>query len=174
MVLLDMRYVQTCCFIALLAIFVSPPCILTSQPKVVLANGTLANISATSHPDLYRALKGGGNNFGVVTRYELKTFPQGNMSVNTFSYGVSQVGAVFDAFNDVAADPNFDPYVSLQAGLLYSSAAKAWSVSASAYYTKPVLHPEVYSGFEALPSISNTSSITSVASLAAENPTPPL
>ncbi|KAM6476385.1 hypothetical protein HDV62DRAFT_375470 [Trichoderma sp. SZMC 28011] len=142
--------------------------------EVVLANGTIANVSATSHPDLYRALKGGGNNFGVVTRYELKTFPQGNMSVNTFSYDVSQVGAVFDAFNDVAADPNFDPYVSLQAGLLYSSAAKAWSVSASAYYTKPVLHPEVYSGFEALPSISNTSSITSVASLAAENPTPPL
>lgn len=109
-----------------------------------------------------------------MTRYELKTFPQGNMSVNTFSYDVSQVGAVFDAFDDVAADPNFDPYVSLQAGLLYSSAAKTWSVGASAYYTKPVLHPKVYSGFEALPSISNTSSITSVASLAAENPTPPL
>ncbi|KAL7907982.1 hypothetical protein GGI35DRAFT_76225 [Trichoderma velutinum] len=142
--------------------------------EVVLANGTLVNISATSHPDLYRALKGGGNNFGVVTRYELKTFPQGNMSVNTISYDVSQVGAVFDAFNDVAASPDFDPYVSLQTGLLYSSAAKAWSVSASAYYTKPVLHPEVYNGLEAVPSISNTSAITSVASLAAENPTPPL
>ncbi|KAL7949126.1 hypothetical protein V8C42DRAFT_313385 [Trichoderma barbatum] len=142
--------------------------------EVVLANGTLVNVSATSHPDLYRALKGGGNNFAVVTRYELKTFPQGNMSVSTISYDVSQVGAVFDAFTGIAASPNFDPYVSVQADLLYASAAKAWSVSSSAVYTKPVLHPEVFSGLEAVPSISNTSDITTAASLATENPTPPL
>ncbi|UKZ80593.1 hypothetical protein TrVFT333_008355 [Trichoderma virens FT-333] len=142
--------------------------------EVVLANGALVNVSAASHPDLYRALKGGGNNFGVVTRYELTTFPQGNMSVNTISYDVSQAGAVFDAFTGIAASPNFDPYVSVQTGLLYASAAKAWSLSSSAVYTKPVLHPEVFSGLEAVPSISNTSEITTVASLAAENPTPPL
>ncbi|KAM0473204.1 hypothetical protein ACHAPX_008255 [Trichoderma viride] len=142
--------------------------------EVVLANGTLATASATSHPDLYRALKGGGNNFGVVTRYELATFAQGNMSVNTISYDVSQVGAVFDAFTDVAASPHFDPYVSLQADLLFASAAKAWSVIGSASYTKPVLHPAVFSGLEAVPSISNTSEIIAVAALAAEAPTPPL
>lgn len=123
---------------------------------------------------MYRALKGGGNNLGVVTRYELKTFPQGNISVSTLSYDVSQVGAVFDAFTGVAASPNFDPYVSLQTGLLYASAAKAWSLSSSAVYTKPVLHPKVFSELEAVPNISNTSEITTVASFAAENPTPPL
>ncbi|KAL7934089.1 hypothetical protein V8C35DRAFT_303167 [Trichoderma chlorosporum] len=142
--------------------------------ELVLANGTLVNVSEASYPDLYRALKGGGNNFGVVTRYDLKTFPQGNVSVNSISYDVSQVGAVFDAFNNIAASPNFDPYVSVQADLLFSSATKAWSVSGSATYTKPVLHPEVFSGLEAVPSISNTSEITAVAPLAAETPTPPL
>ncbi|EHK24540.1 uncharacterized protein TRIVIDRAFT_189843 [Trichoderma virens Gv29-8] len=85
-----------------------------------------------------------------------------------------EAGAVFDAFTGIAASPNFDPYVSVQTGLLYASAAKAWSLSSSAVYTKPVLHPEVFSGLEAVPSISNTSEITTVASLAAENPTPPL
>lgn len=142
--------------------------------EIVLANGTLVTVSGTSYPDLYRALKGGGNNFGVVTRYTLTAFPQGNMSVNTISYDVSQIGAVFDAFTDIAASPNFDPYVSLQTDLLYVPAAKAWSVTSSASYTKPVLHPEVFSGLEAVPSISNTSEITAVAALAAENPTPPL
>lgn len=96
------------------------------------------------------------------------------MSVNTISYDVSQVGAVFDAFTDVAASPHFDPYVSLQADLLFASAAKAWSVIGSASYTKPVLHPAVFSGLEAVPSISNTSEIIAVAALAAEAPTPPL
>nr|AGK29883.1 FAD-binding protein [Volvariella volvacea] len=42
--------------------------------EVVLANGTVVIASADSHPDLHKALKGGGNNFGVVTRYDLKIF----------------------------------------------------------------------------------------------------
>nr|AGK29869.1 FAD-binding protein [Volvariella volvacea] len=42
--------------------------------EVVLANGTVVVASANSHPDLHKALKGGGDNFGVVTRYDLKIF----------------------------------------------------------------------------------------------------
>nr|AGK29871.1 FAD-binding protein [Volvariella volvacea] len=42
--------------------------------EVVLANGTVVIASADSHPDLHKALKGGGNNFGVVTRYDIKIF----------------------------------------------------------------------------------------------------
>lgn len=45
--------------------------------QVVLANGTICNANANSHPDLWYALKGGSNNFGVVTRIDLKTFAQG-------------------------------------------------------------------------------------------------
>lgn len=45
--------------------------------EVVLANGTIVTASATSHADLFTALKGGGNNFGVVTNYKLQAHPQG-------------------------------------------------------------------------------------------------
>lgn len=46
------------------------------RSQVVLANGTLTNINQASAPDLYWALRGGGNNFGLVTRFHLETFPQ--------------------------------------------------------------------------------------------------
>lgn len=42
--------------------------------EVVLANGTILETSAEEHPDLFLALKGGGDNFGIVTRYDLQTF----------------------------------------------------------------------------------------------------
>jgi FAD binding domain len=42
--------------------------------ETVLAYGTVANISQSNAPDLYRALPGGGNNFAVVTRYHLAAF----------------------------------------------------------------------------------------------------
>jgi hypothetical protein len=42
--------------------------------EVVLASGTVVNANAESHADLFAALKGGSNNFGVVTRFDLATF----------------------------------------------------------------------------------------------------
>lgn len=42
---------------------------------VVLADGSLVTASADENPDLWRALKGGGNNFGVVSRMKLRSFP---------------------------------------------------------------------------------------------------
>ena len=43
--------------------------------QVVLANGKIVNANARSHPDLYFALRGGGNNFGIVTRFGMPTSP---------------------------------------------------------------------------------------------------
>jgi hypothetical protein len=41
--------------------------------KVVLANGSISNVNRQSHPDLFFALRGGGNNFGIVTQFEMET-----------------------------------------------------------------------------------------------------
>jgi FAD/FMN-containing dehydrogenase len=42
--------------------------------EVVLVNGTIVTANPTSHPDLFRALKCGSGNFGIVTRIKMKTF----------------------------------------------------------------------------------------------------
>ncbi|GFF89615.1 FAD binding domain protein [Aspergillus lentulus] len=43
--------------------------------EVVLASGKVVLATASSHPDLWRALKGGSNNFGIVTRFTVRCFP---------------------------------------------------------------------------------------------------
>lgn len=43
--------------------------------QVVLADSSIVEVSATSQPDLFWALKGGGNNFAIVTRFDMKTIP---------------------------------------------------------------------------------------------------
>ena len=47
--------------------------------ELVLANGTVTTASATRNPDLFRALKGGGNNFAIVVSYRLQTYRQGDV-----------------------------------------------------------------------------------------------
>ncbi|KAH8669061.1 FAD binding domain protein [Xylariales sp. PMI_506] len=43
--------------------------------EVVLADGSVVTASASEHPDLWRVLKGGSNNFGIVTRFTLRCVP---------------------------------------------------------------------------------------------------
>ncbi len=42
--------------------------------EIVLADGSITKASAIEKPDLWRALKGGGNNFGIITSYKVRTF----------------------------------------------------------------------------------------------------
>ncbi|KFY77699.1 hypothetical protein V499_02981 [Pseudogymnoascus sp. VKM F-103] len=44
--------------------------------EIVLANATIVNANATANQDLFASLKGGGNNFGIVTAFTIKTHPQ--------------------------------------------------------------------------------------------------
>ncbi|KAL4756118.1 uncharacterized protein BDW70DRAFT_164798 [Aspergillus foveolatus] len=48
------------------------------QYEVVLPDSSIVLVNATSHPDLFWALKGGSNYFGIVTRYDMKTIPMGD------------------------------------------------------------------------------------------------
>lgn len=47
--------------------------------EIVFANGTVGHINKDNHPDIFRVLKGGGNNVGVVTNYKLQAHRQGNI-----------------------------------------------------------------------------------------------
>lgn len=47
--------------------------------EVVLADGRIVNANADTNRDLWVALKGGANNFGVVTGFDLRVFPQGQL-----------------------------------------------------------------------------------------------
>ncbi len=40
--------------------------------EIVTADGELLRVDATSHPDLFWAIRGGGGNFGVVTRFQYR------------------------------------------------------------------------------------------------------
>ena len=40
--------------------------------EVVLADGTIITVNADSHADMFRALKGGSSNFGIVTNFKMR------------------------------------------------------------------------------------------------------
>ncbi|KAL4748703.1 hypothetical protein BDW72DRAFT_195552 [Aspergillus terricola var. indicus] len=49
-------------------------CLSIKGYEVVLADGEIARVDQDSHPNLFRALKGGSNNFGIVTLFDMEAF----------------------------------------------------------------------------------------------------
>ncbi|EEP79086.1 predicted protein [Uncinocarpus reesii 1704] len=69
--------------------------------EVVIAGGKVVNANATSHPDLFWALKGGNNNFGVVTHYHLSIFETpGVIYGGQITYPASSLDQLADVIYD--------------------------------------------------------------------------
>ncbi|MCJ1405575.1 hypothetical protein MMC11_008803 [Xylographa trunciseda] len=65
--------------------------------EIVLANGTITNANLQQNTDLFWALKGGGPNFGIVTRFDMYTVPIRNIWYSLTVYPNSEVSSIFNA-----------------------------------------------------------------------------
>ncbi|RYP21127.1 hypothetical protein DL765_002416 [Monosporascus sp. GIB2] len=69
--------------------------------EVVLANGNVVIASASEHPELWRVLKGGSNNFGIVTRFTLRSMPSAPLWVGQMiAPAAFQKAKALKAFHD--------------------------------------------------------------------------
>jgi hypothetical protein len=140
--------------------------------EVVMASGRLINANHTSHPDLFRALKGGMNNFGVVTRFDFSTLPIGEILGGGIVNNITDRHAVFKALANIADAPDYDIHASIVTSIIFSSSTKAWTISSAPIYTKPDPNPPVYEELFAVPNISSTMHLTSLHTFANETATP--
>jgi FAD/FMN-containing dehydrogenase len=72
--------------------------------EVVTAKGEVVRASATENPDLFWALRGGGGNFGVVTRFEFRLHPVGpDLLSGMVVYPLAQAKSVLQQYRDFLA-----------------------------------------------------------------------
>jgi FAD/FMN-containing dehydrogenase len=69
------------------------------EAEVVLADGRLVTANANSEPDLFWALRGGGGNFGVVTRIRVRLHPLATMTTGVLLYPWEQAADVLRGFD---------------------------------------------------------------------------
>jgi FAD/FMN-containing dehydrogenase len=75
--------------------------------RLLVANGTVIEISDRTNPDLFWALRGAGHNFGIVLEATYKVYPQlndGRHFVVDFEFELDKVEAIFEAINALS-DP---------------------------------------------------------------------
>ena len=71
--------------------------------EVVTAKGEVVRAGAAEHPDLFWALRGGGGNFGVVTRFEYRLHPVGpDLLSGLIVYPIAEAKSVLRQYHEFA------------------------------------------------------------------------
>ncbi|CAJ2500461.1 Uu.00g033140.m01.CDS01 [Anthostomella pinea] len=116
--------------------------------EIVLASGDIVNANANDNTDLWVALRDGGNNFGVVTRFDMRTFKQGQMYGGSIYY----TGATFPSQAELLVSklqkPNATDKTHLMVSLGYTAAFGPDPVGLNQlYYKDEVETPSVLEPF---------------------------
>ncbi|KAH8879237.1 FAD binding domain protein [Thozetella sp. PMI_491] len=125
--------------------------------ELVTAVGAIIDVNETSYPDLYWALRGGGNNFGIVTRFDLETYPQGMMWGGSLAYLPNYTSTILNATYQYALDSSSDQNAALITAFAYANGL--WLAVADLEYAIPVEHPAIFDTFLNTPSIQDTTAI---------------
>ncbi|KAI0016758.1 hypothetical protein F4780DRAFT_797372, partial [Xylariomycetidae sp. FL0641] len=89
--------------------------------EIVLASGDIVNANAHENHDLQVALRGGGNNFGVVTRYDFRTFKQGPIWGGFVFYFAPSFPGQLEALVKELKKPDASPETHLMVSIGYSA-----------------------------------------------------
>lgn len=71
------------------------------EVELVTAAGEVLTVNAESHPELFWALRGGGGNFGVVTRFTVQASPVDGLAGGSIRFDRSDVPTVLRAWREV-------------------------------------------------------------------------
>ncbi|KAL4969010.1 FAD-binding oxidoreductase [Aspergillus stella-maris] len=140
--------------------------------EIILPNSTVTSANATFNPRLFRALKGGSGNFGIVTRFDILTFPLpkhslwgGIVTYDHASTVESQVNALVKFTDNV----HTDPAASLIPLYTYNSKLGRSVIVNSFVYTTPgVSFPEAFGDFYKMDNFSDTTRWTGLDGLVGE------
>ncbi|CAG9957160.1 unnamed protein product [Clonostachys rosea f. rosea IK726] len=111
--------------------------------EVVLASGQVVTADPWTNADLYKAMRGGGNNFGIMTKVTMRTFQQGSLYGGSGFYPPqsfpSQVDAIVSELNSPTTSETH-----LMVSVAYSKRFEAFGGTVGlnqVYYTAPTAEP---------------------------------
>ncbi|EGC49982.1 FAD binding domain-containing protein [Histoplasma capsulatum var. duboisii H88] len=141
--------------------------------EVVGAYGGILNIDA-QRPEMFFALCGGGNNFGIVTRFTVNIYPQGPMWQGLREFSMDHKQAVLDTYvnlgraiiNDLRSSNGF---------IAFTVTQEAERIRAHLENADGIPYPPIFAEMEAIPTVFESSKVQYMSEItkALANETPP-
>ncbi|KAJ1305443.1 hypothetical protein OPQ81_000453 [Rhizoctonia solani] len=110
--------------------------------RVVLANGKIATVTKESSGDLFKALKGGTGNFGIVISFNLQTHPVNDIYAGYLYYAPNQYDTLFPTMEEYARKGvESDPKSHLISYFICSPSRNVDTATFYTAYSEPVTAP---------------------------------
>ncbi|KAL3431352.1 hypothetical protein BDV09DRAFT_198803 [Aspergillus tetrazonus] len=139
------------------------------EVEVVLASGEIVQTSRTSYPDLFVALRGGSNNFGVVTKFTMAAHPSNGIWGGFMAYPESEVPRQIRAYSDFMQSRSVDSLADPIQSYGWTSNRPVLFGTNILLYAKPHPHPPVLQSFiDNTTTLHSTLRITTMADFAEE------
>ncbi|KAI1840989.1 hypothetical protein JX266_012849 [Neoarthrinium moseri] len=136
--------------------------------EVVLANGRIVDADAQSNSDLFRALKGGSNNFGVVTEFTMKTIQCDRVWAGMTFYPKQTIPQAIDSLCAFADNVKNDPDSNLIWMVTHLPQFKDIVVATLFNQVAGIESAPAYDQWRTIPETMNTIKMTSVSEMAFE------
>lgn len=142
-------------------------CDMVEDFEIVLASGEVVHANREYNNDLWPALKGGSNNFGIITSFTLKCFPESRIWGGLIVAPITALDSNLKSLADM--DAKWDVNASLKQSFTFNSKTK-YMIATNLEYTNDVPEPEVLKPFlETKPLYRNTTKSTTFSELAMEH-----
>lgn len=132
--------------------------------EVVLGNGTVVTVSRDSEPRLFRALRGGGPNFGIITTFELELVPYSGMwggyTLIDSVHAKAAIGAYVDFVPKLRTNPKGHTII------IFDYHAGHIDIRQYLAYTEPTANPPIFDRLRKVPTIESTLGFTKYSVLA--------
>ncbi|KAH8694268.1 FAD binding domain protein [Talaromyces proteolyticus] len=125
--------------------------------QVVLASGAVVNVNPSSNPDLYWALRGGGNNFAIVTRFDLSTHSQGSLWSGSLIYTPDKSTQMIDIFYNYGVNAASDPKSAVIMNWAYAEGL--FLSVADLEYADSTVNPPIFQNFTNVSTLENTMAV---------------
>lgn len=120
---------------------------------VVLGNGTQVVANSVSNPDLFWALKGGANNFGIVTKFTIKTLDIPYISTTVQEFNESAVPDFIAATVNMANNDGPDIAAGSVIDITYNATTKVVTPTLLGVQEGTESPPSRFANFSAIPSV---------------------
>ncbi|KAJ6567050.1 hypothetical protein B0H19DRAFT_1139249 [Mycena capillaripes] len=138
--------------------------------QVVFADGKINDVNEQTLPDLYWALKYGSTNFGIVTRFDMVTYPLTDVWGGTLIFDISNGPALLQAHVDFTSKLASDPMGLNVVGLAYEPRQQTYVVWSPNLYLSPASFPPLFSDIQPFiaDALLNTMRVTDLMSITEE------
>ncbi|KAI5923890.1 hypothetical protein F4810DRAFT_666425 [Camillea tinctor] len=136
--------------------------------EVVLANGEIVNANKETNSDLFKALKGGSLNFGIVTYFDMEAVASPRIWAGMTVYSEEDGDQVIDSISDFNHKMEKDPSSSSTTYWQYGHPSKQTVIVSALVNTEGVEAGPIYDSFKKISPILSSQRMTNMSDIASE------